>query len=103
MLRLSHQGWYTEKIAAFFGWNIQTVRETIHRWQSKGFEGLTDASGRGHKARWNEGDKGDMEYLEQWLKEARSYNSKQLAQKLADERGVHLSPGHLRDLLKKRG
>jgi transposase len=100
VIRLSHEGWFVEKIASFFGWNIQTVRETLHRWHRKGLEGLKDAPGRGHKARWNESD---MEFLEQCLEEPRSYNRKQLAKKLADERGVYLSPGHLRDVLKKRG
>jgi transposase len=100
VIRLNHQGWYVEKIATFFGWNIQTVRETLHRWRREGLEGLRDAPGRGKKARW---DASDLEFLEQCLKEPRSYNSKQLAKKLADERDVHLSPGHLRDVLKKRG
>jgi transposase len=100
VIRLSHEGWFVEKIAAFFGWNIQTVRETLHRWSRKGLEGLHDAPGRGKQARWNESD---MEFLERCLEEPRSYNRKQLAKKLADERGVHLSPGHLRDVLKKRG
>ena len=100
VIRLSHQGWFEEKLASFFGWNIQTVRETLHRWHRKGLEGLADAPGRGKVARW---DESDMEFLERCLKEPRSYNSKQLAKKLADERDVHLSPGHLRDVLKKRG
>lgn len=100
VIRLSNQGWFVEKIATFFEWNVQTVRETLHRWHRKGVEGLADAPGRGHKARW---DESDMEFLERCLEEPRSYNSKQLAKKLADERDVHLSPGHLRDVLKKRG
>lgn len=100
VIRLSHEGWFVEKIATFMAWNIQTVRETLHRWHKNGLEGLKDASGRGQKARWNESD---MEFLERCLEEPRSYNRKQLAKKLADERGVHLSPGHLRDVLKKRG
>jgi transposase len=100
VIRLSHEGWFVEKIAAFFGWNVQTVRGTLHRWRKDGLEGLKDARGRGQKARWNESD---MEFLERCLEEPRSYNRKQLAKKLADERGIHLSPGHLRDVLKKRG
>jgi DNA-binding NarL/FixJ family response regulator len=31
VVRLSHQGMYVEKIAAFFKWNEQTVRETLQR------------------------------------------------------------------------
>ncbi len=32
VLRLSAQGWNVSQIAAYFHWNPQTVRETIHRW-----------------------------------------------------------------------
>ena len=101
VLRLSHRGWYVEKIADFFSWHLQTVRETLHRWQEKGLGGLWEAPGRGKQRRWSEAD---LEYLERLLaEEPRTYNSKQLAQKLWDERQVKLSPGHLRELLKKRG
>ena len=101
VLRLSHRGWYVEQIADFFSWHLQTVRETLHRWQEKGLGGLWEAPGRGKQRRWSEAD---LEYLERLLaEEPRTYNSKQLAQKLWDDRQVKLSPGHLRELLKKRG
>jgi hypothetical protein len=46
----------------------------------------------------------DIEYLEECLRpESRIYNSHQSAQTLLEERQVKLSPGHLRDVLKKRG
>lgn len=45
----------------------------------------------------------DIEYLEQCLeKEQRTYNSKQLAAKLKQERQVNLSPDLVRHLLKKK-
>lgn len=101
VVRLSHRGWYVEKIASFFNWHLQTVRETLHRWQKNGLGGLWEAPGRGQQRRWSEAD---LEYLECLLEEeSRTYSSKQLAQKLADERQVELSPGHLREVLKKRG
>lgn len=101
VVRLSHRGWYVEQIADFFNCHLQTVRETLHRWREKGLGGLWEAPGRGKQQRWNEAD---LEYLERLLaEEPRTYNSKQLAQKLWDERQVKLSPGHLRELLKKRG
>ena len=37
VIRLSHQGWFVEKIADFFNWRIQTVRDTLHRWEQGGF------------------------------------------------------------------
>jgi len=100
MLRLNNQGLYVEDIAAYFNCNKQTVRETIHRWQKYGLGGLWEAQGRGQKRSWQEED---LEYLEQCLKkEQRTYNSKQLATKLAQDRKVKLSPDHLRRVLKKR-
>lgn len=88
-------------IAAYFDCNKQTVRETIHRWQKGGLVGLWEGQGRGQKRSWQEED---LEYLEQCLKkEQRTYNSKQLATKLAQDRKVKLSPDHLRRVLKKKG
>lgn len=101
VLRLNAQGWYVEKIASYFNWHPQTVRETIHRWETKGLAGLWEEAGRGGKARWQAED---IEYLETCLRqENRTYNSQQLAQKLVQERQVKLSPDHLRRVLKKRG
>jgi transposase len=101
VVRLSHQGWYVEKIASFFHWNPQTVRETLYRWQKQGLGGLFEASGRGQQRRWSEAD---IQYLEECLRqEPRSYNAQQLADKLDRERPVKLSSGHLRGMLKKKG
>lgn len=101
VVRLNAHGWYVEKIAAHFNWHPQTVRDTIHRWRTQGLGGLWEADGRGGKPRWQAAD---MEYLEDCLRqEQRTYNSRQLAQKLRDERHVRLSPDHLRRVLQKRG
>ncbi|BAY74084.1 transposase [Nostoc linckia NIES-25] len=101
VVRLSANGWYVEKIAAHFGWTAQTVREVLHRWEKLALEGLWEKPGRGGKSRWVEAD---MVFLEECLQqEPRTYNSLQLAQKLAKERSVKLSPDWLRQVLKKRG
>jgi transposase len=101
VLRLNHQGCTNEKIAAYFQWNIKTVRQTLHRWQEGGLGGVWDAPHRGAQRRWQPED---IEHLESCLRqEQRTYNSHQLAQKLASERQVYLSADHLRRLLKKRG
>ena len=42
VIRLSHQGWFVEKIADFFNCRIQTVRDTLHRWDQGGLGGLWD-------------------------------------------------------------
>lgn len=101
VIRLSHQGFYAEKIATYFGWNVRTVRETLNRWKNKGLGGLWDAPHPGAKRRWQPDD---IEYLESCLcQEQRTYNSQQLAQKLEQDRNVTLSADHLRRVLKKRG
>jgi transposase len=100
-VRLNHQGMYVEKIATHFGWKVRPVRQTLHRWQQQGLGGLWDAPHPGAQKRWQPED---IEYLEECLRqEPRTYNSRQLAQKLAQERGVHLSADHLRPVLQKRG
>jgi transposase len=98
-LRLNAQGWYVEKIAQHLNWHQQTVRETIHRWEKQGLGGLWDAPHPGGESRWTAED---IEYLKEVLRtEQRTYNSKQLAKKLAQERQVKLSADRLRRILKK--
>jgi transposase len=99
VLLLNARGWKNAQIADCLNWAEQTVRQTIHRWRAKGLVGLWDATGRGGQQRWQEED---MVYLEQCLQqEQRTYNSRQLAQKLASDRQVHLSPDRIRRVLKK--
>lgn len=89
VIRLNAHGWYVEKIAAYFSWTEQTVREVLHKWKQVGLEGLWDKPGRGGKPKWKEED---MVFLEECLEqEPRTYNSLQLAQKLESERSIKLS------------
>lgn len=100
MLRLNAQGWNAPAIAEIFEFQEHTVRQSIRRWQQQGLGGLWDVSGRGVKAKWQEGD---MAYLEQCLEQQpRTYNSQQLAQKLEQERQVNLSADRIRRVLQKR-
>jgi transposase len=100
VIRLSSQGWKVSKIASYFGWSVQTVRSTIHRWKNRGLVGLWDAPRPGRTRKWKPED---LEKLEESLeKEQRTYSSRQLAQKLLQEREVSLSTRHLRRILKKR-
>jgi transposase len=101
VLLLNARGWKNDQIAEILNWSEKTVRQTIHRWQTKGLVGLWDTPGRGVKPRWQEAD---LAYLEQALQqEQRTYNSRQLAEKLRREREIHLSPDRIRRVLKKRG
>ena len=101
VVRLNAHGWYVEKIAAHFQWTSQTVREVLHKWHKHGLEGLWELPGRGGKPKYKEED---IVYLEECLKkEPRTYNSRQLAQKLNRERQIEMSPDRLRRVLKKKG
>jgi len=101
VVRMNAHGWAVEKIAIYFDWNPRTVRDTLHRWQKSGLEGLWDSPRPGGKRRWQEAD---IVYLEDCLRnDSRRYNAKQLAQKLAKERDVELSPQQIRSILHKRG
>ena len=100
MLLLNGSGWNVSAIADILGSHEHTVRVTIKRWQSVGLYGLWEEAGRGKKPTWKPSD---MDYLEQCLnEEERTYNSRQLAAKLFEERGVQLTPDWIRQLLKKR-
>jgi transposase len=73
----------------------------LHKWQKLGLEGLWELPGRGGKPKYTEED---IVYLEECLKqEPRTYNSRQLAEKLKRERQIEMSPDRLRRVLKKRG
>jgi transposase len=101
VIRLNAHGWIVERIADYFDWQPQTVRETLHRWQKQGLGGLWDAPKPGGQRRW---EAADFAYLEDCLRQdPRRYSAKQLAEKLAQERDVHLSPEQVRQILRQRG
>lgn len=100
VLLLNARGLKNEDIAQGLDWAVSTVRQTLHRWKKLGLVGLWDAPGRGGKCRYSELD---LIYVENCLnQESRTYNFQQLAQKLASERQVYLSPDRLRRVLKQR-
>ena len=99
-LRLNHRGWTTEQIAEYLGWQVATVRQTIHRWRDQGLGGLWDSPREGRPRRWEEED---MAYVETTIEESpTTVNSRQLVNQLDQEREVTLSRRHLRRVLKKR-
>jgi transposase len=101
IVRLNAHGWSVSQIAKYQKLSSHTVRKSIHDWSNYGLEGLWEAGGRGRKRSWQEKD---IQYLEACLEqEQRTYNSRQLAEKLKQDRGVKLSPDRIRKLLKKRG
>jgi len=100
MLRLNAQGWNVPAIAEVFECHPHTVRATLRRWETGGLGGLWEAPGRGAKPKWQASD---LDYLTDCLEhEPRTYTSRQLAQKLKQEKAVDLSSDRLRRLLKKK-
>lgn len=98
-LRLNASGRTTPQIAQHLHQCEHTVRQTLQRWNNGGLGGLWEAAGRGGKTKWQSSD---IEAVETWLQEQRSYTSVQLCERLAAERGVVLSGKQLGRILKKR-
>lgn len=99
-LWLNYRGWTTEQIAEYLGWQVATVRQTIHRWRDHGLGGLWDSPREGRPRRWEDDD---IAYVESNLEESTTtVNSRQLVNQLEQECEVRLSRRHLRRVLKKR-
>ena len=99
-LRLNDRGWTTEQIAEYLGWQVATVRQTIHRWRDQGLGGLWDSPREGRPRCWEEDD---IAYVETTIKESpTTVNSRQLVNQRERDREVTLSRRHLRRVLKKR-
>lgn len=99
-LRLSSKGWEVAAIANYLNCASNTVRQTFYRWLTRGIEGLFDAPRPGRTPVWTEED---IKHLENCLeKDSRTYNSRQLVEKLFQERSITLSRDRLRKILKKK-
>ncbi len=99
MLRLNSKGKTVKEIAGYLECADSTVRQTIHRWQSRGLAGLWEAPGRGKKATWTQED---WSAVEKWLSEDRSYSARQLSQRLASEKQITLGAEQVRRILVKK-
>lgn len=99
-IRLNRDGWRVGQIAQHLRMHEHSVRRALHQWQSIGLYGLWDNPRPGRQPHWQQED---AEAVEQWLQEERSYTSRQLCQKLARERQVHVSQRTMSRMLQKRG
>ncbi|RCJ15167.1 hypothetical protein A6S26_07475 [Nostoc sp. ATCC 43529] len=98
-LRLNADGLTVPMIASHLHIHEHTVRATLRRWENQGLSGLWEAPGRGGKRKWS---LEDMNVVEQWLGEDRSYTSRQLQERLAAERAIILSSRQISRILKKK-
>jgi transposase len=87
------------RIAHHLHLHEHTVRATIRRWEKLGLGGLWEAQGRGGKRKWSVED---LNEVEQWLKEERSYTSRQVQERLLKEREITLSSRQISRILKKK-
>ena len=101
MLRLSHRGWKTDKIAEYLGCRASMVRRAIHQWKASGLGGLNDRHRSGRPQKWIEAD---FAYVEKQLSsEAKTFNTRQIRELLGQERQVHLTQRQISRVMKKRG
>jgi transposase len=99
LLRLNADGMTVPRIAHHLHIHEHTVRATIRRWEKLGLGGLWEAQGRGGKRKWSVED---LNEVEQWLKEERSYTSRQVQELLVKKRGITLSNRQISRILKKK-
>ncbi|MER3485294.1 MAG: helix-turn-helix domain-containing protein [Chloroflexota bacterium] len=103
MVRLSDAGWTVPQIARHLGRHEQTVRAQVKAFLAGGFDALRPhrSPGRPPTVRAD-----DLDALERLLDESagagRTWTLGQLTRWLGQERGVTVSPGRLRVLLKQR-
>jgi len=99
-VRLNGNGWKVGQVAQYLQIHEHSVRSALRQWQTIGVYGLWEKRRPGRQRKWQEQD---LEAVERWLHEQRSYTSRQLCQKLASERHVQLSQRTMSRLLQKRG
>jgi transposase len=99
MVRLSDAGWSIPKIAGHLGLDEQRVRFWIKAFLAGGFEALPDKAHLGRKSALSPPI---LEGLRVQLSQGnRTWTARQIAEWVAAEHGVALSPMHLCKLLKR--
>lgn len=103
-VQLADRGWTAQQIAEYVGVCEHTVRRALRRFAAGGLDALADPprSGRPPKLSGT-----DLDAVERLLRRAarrgEAWTARQLAGWLASTRGVTISPGRLRTLLRQRG
>lgn len=100
VLRLSHRGSNIQAIASYTGRSPTSVARDLDRWTERGVEGLADGAAPGNPPRITEEAR---EYMERRLSEERTWNATQLAEALAGEFGLTVTPEAVRQRLVSMG
>ena len=100
VLRLSHRGSDMEAIASYTGRSPQSVGRDLDRWEERGVEGLADGTAPGNPPRVTEEVRVSMEDK---LAEERTWNATQLAEAVAEDFGIEVTPEAIRQHLVAMG
>lgn len=100
VLRLSHRGMQAKEIAAYTGRHLSSVLRDYNRWEEKGLAGLADRAIPGRRSPIG---RREREFLEQRLREERSWTAEQLAEALLAELEVKVNRESMRVCLHEMG
>jgi transposase len=96
VLRLSNRGSNMQAIASYTGRGAASIARDFDRWAERGVEGLADGTAPGNPPRIS----GTMrEFMEEKLRQERTWNATQLAEALEEEFGLSLTPEAVRQHL----
>lgn len=93
VLRLSHQGWKVERIAAYTGRSDTSIGRDFDRWERRSLAGLADSPPPGNRAIMGETARA---FLRERIAEDRTWNTPQLADALAEQLKVRVDPETIR-------
>ena len=103
-LRLLDKGMTVPQVAGLMEVHPATVRTALERFRAAGFAALADAPRCGRPPQLPRADLDALEtMLDACAQGGRSWTAPQLADWLAAQRGVHISPSHLTQLLRRDG
>ena len=101
MVRLSDAGWSIPKIAVHLRFSEKRVRHWIKQYLVGGFDALPDQPHVGQQSRLTPALLAALRHESE--RRQRTWSAEQLADWLAEQQGVRLTPGHLGRLLKRAG
>lgn len=90
----------TQEIAAYAGRRLSSVLRDYNRWEQRGLAGLADSAVPG---RWSPISEQEQTFLEQKLREERSWTAEQLAEVLLAELKVKVNRESMRRCLHAMG
>ena len=100
VLRLSHRGSNMQTISSYTGRSRASIGRDLDRFEERGLEGLFDGRAPGNPPRITQQAR---TFMEGKLSEERTWNAAQLAEALAEDVGVEVTPEAVRQRLRSMG